>query len=136
MEQIPEKLVQVRAYVRWEEGGKQQYSAEQQQYEYEQARQDLWDEVKKGASLEDLQSWLDLGPFGARPSTWDEGKIPLKKKIVVEPAAPKRILRDQISRRDWNLNNLIVEDVPTFHGDTKAKWVCDEIVNKESDAER
>mmetsp|Transcript_13764 Transcript_13764/g.50112 ORF Transcript_13764/g.50112 Transcript_13764/m.50112 type:complete len:1383 (-) Transcript_13764:628-4776(-) len=67
---VPEEMIQVRAYVRWEEGGKRELSAQEQMQEFERARQEMWDEVSIGATLEELQAWLDKGPFGERPSQW------------------------------------------------------------------
>lgn len=55
---IPEKLVQVQAFLRWERKGKQSYSPEQQEKEYEEARKELQDEVLRGVSIETLQSRL------------------------------------------------------------------------------
>lgn len=55
---IPEELVQVQAYLRWERKGKQQYSADQEAIEYEEARKELQEEIARGVSLEALQAKL------------------------------------------------------------------------------
>ncbi|XP_031271017.1 alpha-glucan water dikinase, chloroplastic isoform X2 [Pistacia vera] len=55
---VPEDLVQVQAYLRWERKGKQMYSPEQQKEEYEAARFELLEEVARGTSIEDLRANL------------------------------------------------------------------------------
>ncbi|XAR65092.1 Alpha-glucan, water dikinase [Bertholletia excelsa] len=55
---VPEDLVQVQAYLRWERNGKQMYTPEQQKEEYEAARLELLEEIARGASIQDLQARL------------------------------------------------------------------------------
>ncbi|KAK9675652.1 hypothetical protein RND81_11G021500 [Saponaria officinalis] len=57
---VPEDLVQVQAYLRWERRGKQMYTPEQEK-EYEAARAELLEEVSKGASIDDLRARLKKG---------------------------------------------------------------------------
>ncbi|KAL3630994.1 hypothetical protein CASFOL_023978 [Castilleja foliolosa] len=52
---IPEDLVQIQAYLRWERKGKQMYSPEKQKEEYEAARMELLEEVARGTSIADLR---------------------------------------------------------------------------------
>ncbi|CAM8982027.1 unnamed protein product [Rhodiola kirilowii] len=52
---VPEDLVQIQAYLRWERKGKQSYYPEQEKVEYEAARTELLEEVAKGVSIEDLR---------------------------------------------------------------------------------
>ncbi|GBG63702.1 hypothetical protein CBR_g39013 [Chara braunii] len=59
--QVPDDLVSVQAYLRWEKNGRQNYSAEQQQREYEIARSELENEVRMGMTIEQLARKL-LGP--------------------------------------------------------------------------
>ncbi|KMS97340.1 hypothetical protein BVRB_6g155850 isoform B [Beta vulgaris subsp. vulgaris] len=58
---VPEELVQVQAYLRWERKGKQMYTPYQEKEEYEAARAELLEEVAKGASIQDLQARLRKG---------------------------------------------------------------------------
>ncbi|XP_057416065.1 alpha-glucan water dikinase, chloroplastic isoform X2 [Lotus japonicus] len=55
---VPEDLVQVQAYLRWERNGKQMYTPEKEKEEYEAARQDLLKEVARGISVQDLRARL------------------------------------------------------------------------------
>ncbi|KAE9607885.1 putative alpha-glucan, water dikinase [Lupinus albus] len=55
---VPEDLVQVQAYIRWERKGKQMYTPEQEKEEYEAARRELLEEVTRGTSVQDLRSRL------------------------------------------------------------------------------
>ncbi|KAL3819264.1 hypothetical protein ACJIZ3_005169 [Penstemon smallii] len=55
---VPEDLVQVQAYLRWERKGKQMYTPEQEKEEYEAARTELLEEIAKGISLQDLRTKL------------------------------------------------------------------------------
>ncbi|XP_047318795.1 alpha-glucan water dikinase, chloroplastic [Impatiens glandulifera] len=55
---VPEDLVQIQAYLRWERKGKQSYTAKQEKEEYEAARAELLDEVSKGTSIQDLRTRL------------------------------------------------------------------------------
>ncbi|KAH7423050.1 hypothetical protein KP509_12G037200 [Ceratopteris richardii] len=55
---VPEELVQVQAYLRWERNGKQNYTQEQELEEYERAREELLEELAKGTSIESLRAKL------------------------------------------------------------------------------
>ncbi|KAI5078481.1 hypothetical protein GOP47_0006152 [Adiantum capillus-veneris] len=52
---IPEELVQVQSYLRWERNGKQSYTKEQEKEEYKKARMELQEEVAKGTSIDSLR---------------------------------------------------------------------------------
>ncbi|GAB2280495.1 hypothetical protein Dimus_015122 [Dionaea muscipula] len=58
---VPEDLVQVQAYLRWERKGKQMYTPEQEKTEYEAARAELLEEVVRGVSVEELRRRLRKG---------------------------------------------------------------------------
>ncbi|MCH1922488.1 hypothetical protein L9G15_24065, partial [Shewanella sp. A3A] len=45
---VPEELVQVQAYIRWEKAGKPNYAPEKQLVEFEEARKELQSELDKG----------------------------------------------------------------------------------------
>ncbi|XVF02510.1 hypothetical protein REPUB_Repub04eG0181600 [Reevesia pubescens] len=55
---VPEDLVQIQAYLRWERKGKQMYTPEQEKEEYEAARAELLEEIARGASLDDIRTKL------------------------------------------------------------------------------
>ncbi|CAK9158146.1 unnamed protein product [Ilex paraguariensis] len=55
---VPEDLVQIQAYLRWERRGKQMYTPEQEKVEYEAARSELLEEVARGTSIQDLRARL------------------------------------------------------------------------------
>ncbi|KAL3511320.1 hypothetical protein ACH5RR_030721 [Cinchona calisaya] len=55
---VPEDLVQIQAYLRWERKGKQMYTPEQEKVEYEAARTELLEEIEKGTSIQDLRARL------------------------------------------------------------------------------
>ncbi|CDP13198.1 unnamed protein product [Coffea canephora] len=52
---VPEDLVQIQAYLRWERKGKQMYTPEQEKEEYEAARTELQEEIARGTSIQDLR---------------------------------------------------------------------------------
>lgn len=58
---IPEDLVQIQAYLRWERKGKQMYGPEQEKEEYEAARMELMQEVERGTSIEEIRARLTKG---------------------------------------------------------------------------
>ncbi|CAN4124012.1 unnamed protein product [Withania somnifera] len=55
---VPEELVQIQAYLRWERKGKQNYTPEKEKEEYEAARADLLEEIARGASIQELRATL------------------------------------------------------------------------------
>ncbi|CAL5038507.1 unnamed protein product [Urochloa decumbens] len=59
---VPEDLVQIQAYLRWERKGKQSYTPEQEKEEYEAARAELIEELSRGVSLEKLRAKLTKAP--------------------------------------------------------------------------
>ncbi|KAG0502608.1 hypothetical protein HPP92_002680 [Vanilla planifolia] len=59
LDDVPEDLVQVHAYLRWEKKGKQAYTPEQEKEEYESARNELFQEMKRGTSVEELRARLN-----------------------------------------------------------------------------
>ncbi|KAL5552841.1 hypothetical protein UlMin_040242 [Ulmus minor] len=55
---VPEDLVQIQAYLRWERKGKQMYNPEQEKEEYEAARSELLEEVARGTSIREIRARL------------------------------------------------------------------------------
>ncbi|XP_019421635.1 PREDICTED: alpha-glucan water dikinase, chloroplastic-like isoform X2 [Lupinus angustifolius] len=58
---IPDELVQIQAFIRWEKAGKPNYSPEQQLMEFEEARKDLLSELEKGASVDEIRKKITKG---------------------------------------------------------------------------
>ncbi|KDP26632.1 hypothetical protein JCGZ_17790 [Jatropha curcas] len=71
---IPDDLVQIQSYIRWEKAGKPNYSPEQQQREFEEARQELQKELERGVSLDDIRKKITKGEVQTKVS-----KQPLQK---------------------------------------------------------
>ncbi|GMH01575.1 hypothetical protein Nepgr_003414 [Nepenthes gracilis] len=55
---VPEDLVQIQAYLRWERKGKQMYTPQQEKAEYEAARAELLEEVARGTSIQEIRARL------------------------------------------------------------------------------
>ncbi|XWS22628.1 hypothetical protein CRYUN_Cryun29cG0052500 [Craigia yunnanensis] len=65
---IPDDLVQIQAYIRWEKAGKPNYSPEQQLREFEEARKDLRSELEKGVSLDEIRKKITKGEIETKVS--------------------------------------------------------------------
>ncbi|KAI3744640.1 hypothetical protein L1987_57728 [Smallanthus sonchifolius] len=63
---VPEDLVQIQAYLRWERKGKQTYTPEQEKKEFEEARKELQRELEKGNSLDDIRKKIAKGEIKAK----------------------------------------------------------------------
>ncbi|XP_044491919.1 alpha-glucan water dikinase, chloroplastic isoform X2 [Mangifera indica] len=85
---IPEELVQIQAYVRWEKAGKPNYSADQQLREFEEARKELQSELEKGVSLDEIRNKIVKGDIQTKVS--DQ----LKKKRYFSAERIQRKKRD------------------------------------------
>eukprot|EP00897_Mesotaenium_endlicherianum_P000721 jgi/Mesen1/1064/ME000123S00237 len=99
---VPEDLVSVQSYIRWERNGKQNYSPEQQQSEYEEARRELQNEVKNGTSVEDLRKRLTGGSQATAPAP---------------PPPAKSYTSDRIQRKQRDHSELISKFGPGKEGD-------------------
>ena len=67
---LPQKMIELRAYARWEEGGRRVLPPEEQRREFYLAAEELWAELEAGCSIAQLQEWFDKGtPPGDRPSS-------------------------------------------------------------------
>lgn len=81
---IPEDLVQIQAYLRWERRGKQMYTPEQEKEEYEAARNELLEEVARGSSMQEIRARLTKGSNASevkdqatsQPGSKSESKVP------------------------------------------------------------
>ncbi|KAK3416768.1 hypothetical protein EUGRSUZ_H02531 [Eucalyptus grandis] len=104
---IPEDLVQIQAYLRWERKGKQMYTPEQEKEEYEAARFELLEEVARGTSIEDLRAKItkksDENKTEKRSPPAQKSKIPdelaqIQAYIRWEKAGKPSYSADQQSR--------------------------------------
>lgn len=77
---LSEDLVQIQAYLRWERKGRQTYTPDQEQEEYEAARAELLEEISRGTSIKELRAKLTKKPDAEEDSTKrspsTEGEIP------------------------------------------------------------
>ncbi|XP_072983787.1 alpha-glucan water dikinase, chloroplastic isoform X1 [Typha latifolia] len=83
---VPEDLVQIQAYLRWERKGKQMYAPDQEKEEYEAARAELLEEINRGASVEQLRARLTKKP---------EAKESRTKSATVESEIPEDLVQVQ-----------------------------------------
>ncbi|XP_042496996.1 alpha-glucan water dikinase, chloroplastic-like isoform X2 [Macadamia integrifolia] len=84
VESVPEDLVQIQAYLRWERKGKQMYSPEQEKVEYEAARAELLDEIARGASVEQIRARLTKSDdkFATKDSNVSKSKSKIPDDLV------------------------------------------------------
>ncbi|XP_026405080.1 alpha-glucan water dikinase, chloroplastic-like [Papaver somniferum] len=91
---VPEDLVQIQAYLRWERKGKQMYTPEQEKVEYEAARTELQDELERGLSVEELRSKI----------TKSDGKS--KTKEASAPNEKSKTPKKQETKRHYNVEKI------------------------------
>ncbi|CAG7899970.1 unnamed protein product [Brassica rapa] len=107
---VPEDLVQIQAYIRWERNGKQNYSPEKEKEEYEAARAELREEMMRGASVEDLRRKLlkkdDTSDSPESKETSSSGHES-EKQVSKQPKQKKHFSTEKIQRKGRDLNKLI-----------------------------
>jgi len=86
VDKIPEDLVQVQAYIRWEKAGKPNYPPEKQLVEFEEARKELQAEVDKGISIDQLRKKILKGNIESKVSK----QLKNKKYFSVERIQRKK----------------------------------------------
>nr|GFD29137.1 alpha-glucan water dikinase 1, chloroplastic-like isoform X2 [Tanacetum cinerariifolium] len=93
--EVPEELVQIQSYLRWERNGKQTYSLEQEKKEFEEARKELQRELEKGTSLDDLRKKMTKGEIQTTDGvTQNKDKKQPAKKVYSTPERINRKKRD------------------------------------------
>ncbi|KAK1269948.1 hypothetical protein QJS04_geneDACA005079 [Acorus gramineus] len=85
---IPDDLVQIQAYVRWEKAGKPNYSPDKQLLEFAEARGELQLELDKGTSLDEIRKKIIKGDVHTKVSRQ------LKAKRYFTPDRIQRKKRD------------------------------------------
>eukprot|EP00262_Sarcandra_glabra_P002082 TRINITY_DN1233_c0_g1_i1.p1 TRINITY_DN1233_c0_g1~~TRINITY_DN1233_c0_g1_i1.p1 ORF type:complete len:1466 (+),score=298.47 TRINITY_DN1233_c0_g1_i1:171-4568(+) len=83
---IPNDLVQIQAYIRWEKAGKPNYSNEQQLVEFEEARKELQVELDRGTSIEEIREKIVKGDIQTKVSK----QLQSKKYFTVERIQRKK----------------------------------------------
>ncbi|XP_062110381.1 alpha-glucan water dikinase, chloroplastic isoform X2 [Humulus lupulus] len=89
--EIPDDLIQVQSFIRWEKAGKPDYSKDDQLREFEEARKDLQKELEKGTSLEEIRKKVTKGEIQTKVAKQQKGKknyrtnrIQRKKRDLVQ----------------------------------------------------
>lgn len=95
---VPEDLVQIQAYLRWERNGKQMYTPEQEKKEYEEARKELQIELEKGLSIDAIRNKITKGE--------------IKTKVSKQPDKRSSFSIERIQRKKRDLMQLITKYTP------------------------
>ncbi|KAM0827910.1 hypothetical protein ACQ4PT_067884 [Festuca glaucescens] len=95
---VPEELVQVQSYIRWEKAGKPNYSPEKQLVEFEEARKELQAELDKGTSIDQLRKKILKGN--------------IEKKVSKQLENKKYFSVERIQRRNRDITQLLNKHKP------------------------
>ncbi|KAK1425887.1 hypothetical protein QVD17_21249 [Tagetes erecta] len=95
---VPEDLVQIQAYLRWERNGKQTYTPEQEKKEFEEARKELQREVEKGNSLDDIRKKIAKGE--------------IKTKVQKQLGKKTYFTPERINRKKRDIMELLKKPTP------------------------
>ncbi|KAK9050924.1 hypothetical protein SSX86_027549 [Deinandra increscens subsp. villosa] len=95
---VPEELVQIQAYLRWERNGKQTYTPEQEKKEFEEARKELQRELEKGNSLADIQKKITKGE--------------IKTKVQKQEGKKNYFTPERINRKKRDVMQLLKKPTP------------------------
>ncbi|MED6193595.1 hypothetical protein PIB30_021071 [Stylosanthes scabra] len=109
---IPDELVQIQAYIRWEKAGKPNYSPEQQLLEFEEAKRELLAELDKGPSLDEIRKKITKGE--------------IQTKVAKQLKTKKYFSVERIQRKKRDLTQLINRKV----SDSDAKSVAENVVEQ------
>ncbi|KAJ8758944.1 hypothetical protein K2173_003182 [Erythroxylum novogranatense] len=104
-EKIPNDLVQIQAYIRWEKAGKPNYSPEEQLKEFEEARADLVTELERGASLDEIRNKITKGEIQTKVSK----QLQTKRYFTVERVKRKERDLAQLITKERDLGQLITK---------------------------
>ncbi|CAI5536508.1 unnamed protein product [Closterium sp. Naga37s-1] len=105
---IPEELVRVQAFLRWERNGKQHYSQEKEKEEYELGRLDLQKEVAAGATMQALEErLLGGGSLFRRSDDQPSPPPPQQQKQQAPPPPPQQQQQQQQQQLEPIPNDLI-----------------------------
>lgn len=92
-ESIPEDLVQMQAYIRWEKAGKPNSSVEKQHEEFEEARKELQMQIDDGVSVEEIREKIAKGE--------------LQTKVEKQMDTKSNYTSERIQRKERDLTQII-----------------------------
>ncbi|GFP88008.1 alpha-glucan water dikinase chloroplastic [Phtheirospermum japonicum] len=92
---VPDDLVQIQSFIRWEKAGKPNYSPEQQLKEFDEARKELQVELEKGVSLEEIRKKITKGQ--------------IKTKVSKQPAKKSYFTVERIQRKKRDIMSLLTK---------------------------
>ncbi|KAK8714874.1 hypothetical protein V6N13_042219 [Hibiscus sabdariffa] len=90
---IPDDLVQIQSYLRWERAGKPNFSTEQQLREFEEARKELQSELERGVSLDEIRKKINKGE--------------IENKVSKQPQNQRHFSAERIQRKQRDLMVLL-----------------------------
>nr|CAB3503384.1 unnamed protein product [Digitaria exilis] len=105
VDKIPEELVQVQSYIRWEKAGKPNYPPEKQLIEFEEARKELQADLDKGISIDQLRKKILKGNIESKVSKQLKNKtyfsverVQRKKRDVTQLLSKHKhtVIEDQV----------------------------------------
>ncbi|XP_076892539.1 alpha-glucan water dikinase, chloroplastic-like isoform X2 [Bidens hawaiensis] len=108
---IPEDLVQIQSFLRWEKKGKQMYTPEQEKMEYEAARAVLYEEIARGSSLEDIRTRLTKKDGANSKQDTDVSKGNIQTKVQ-KPVEKKPYSTQRIQRKKRDVMQLLNKHIP------------------------
>ncbi|XP_047078965.1 alpha-glucan water dikinase 1, chloroplastic-like isoform X2 [Lolium rigidum] len=112
---VPEDLVQIQSYLRWERNGKQSYTPDQEKVEYEAARAELTDELNRGVPLEKLRARLTKTPESTERDATASDATPTKereKKVSKQEKKKKKYSVERIQRKNRDITQLLNKHKP------------------------
>ncbi|KAJ8438525.1 hypothetical protein Cgig2_024614 [Carnegiea gigantea] len=92
-ESIPEDLVRMQAYIRWERAGKPNSSVEKQHEEFEEARKELQMQIDNGVSVEEIREKIAKGE--------------LQTKVEKQMETKSNYTSERIQRKERDLTQII-----------------------------
>ncbi|KAG0553488.1 hypothetical protein KC19_12G015100 [Ceratodon purpureus] len=112
---IPEELVGIQSYLRWERRGRQNYSFEQEKAEYEEARKELQMEVAQGVSISKIRARLQGRQVEEEKQEKQESSGNGKPKLDQAGSQSRKggvQKLPRISRKKWSTDELFNRFTP------------------------
>ncbi|KAM0856328.1 hypothetical protein ACQ4PT_049161 [Festuca glaucescens] len=112
---VPEDLVQIQSYLRWERNGKQSYTSDQEKVEYEAARAELTEELNRGVPLEKLRARLTETPESSErdaPASKTTATKELEKRASKQEKKKKKYSVERIQRKNRDITQLLNKHKP------------------------
>ncbi|XP_051203433.1 alpha-glucan water dikinase, chloroplastic isoform X2 [Lolium perenne] len=107
---VPEDLVQIQSYLRWERNGKQSYTPDQEKVEYEAARAELTEELSRGVPLEKLRARLTKKPESSERDATATKE--LERKVSKQEKKKKKYSVERIQRKNRDITQLLNKHKP------------------------